>query len=83
MDTKIIIYGAEWCPPCHETKHYLDHLGIKYEYRNVDENQSWGQEAVKKSGQFAIPIIDIDGDIIVGFNRPKIDEALKKAGLTK
>lgn len=72
----IIIYGAGWCPPCHVTKQYLDRLGIKYEYRDVDSKREWLEESMRKSGQNAIPVIDIEGEIIVGFNRPHIDAAL-------
>jgi glutaredoxin 3 len=80
---KVIIYGAEWCPPCHMAKNYLKSKGIEYEYRNVEEDQKWGKEAVEKSGQFAIPVIEIGKRIMVGFDRISIDEALKEAGITK
>ncbi len=76
-DTKIIIYGAEWCGPCHMTKHYLDDKGIAYTYVNVDNDPAGGLEAINKSGQRAIPVIDVGGDIIIGFDRPSLDNALK------
>jgi len=72
----LIVYGAEWCAFCHVAMQYFDKLGIKYEYRNVDENQEWLMESVNKSQQTGIPVLDIDGKIIVGFDRPKIDAAL-------
>jgi glutaredoxin 3 len=77
MDSKIIIYGAEWCAFCHQAMRYLDDLGVKYTYKNVDMNPVDAREAVEKSGQTGIPVIDIDGTIIIGFDRPKIDDALK------
>lgn len=80
-DAKITIYGAEWCGPCHMTKHYLDEKSIAYSYVNIDNDPAGGLEAINKSGQRAIPVIDIDGDIIVGFDRPLIDAALKKNSL--
>jgi glutaredoxin 3 len=73
----ITIYGAEWCAFCHMAMRYLDDKKIKYNYIDVDEDPKAGQEAVDKSGQRGIPIIDIDGDIIIGFDRPKIDAAIK------
>ncbi len=77
-DSKIIIYGAEWCAFCHTAKRYLDDKGIKnYQYIDIDKEPAKGQEAVEKSGQRGIPVIDIAGDIIVGFDRPRIDAALK------
>jgi glutaredoxin-like YruB-family protein len=77
MNTKVTIYSADWCAFCHAAKDYLDKLGIKFTEKNVEEKQEFAQEAVEKSGQMGIPVIDIDGEIIVGFDRPKIDAALK------
>jgi glutaredoxin len=57
--------------------HYFDKLGVKYKYIDVDQDLNGGKEAVEKSGQRGIPVIDLAGDIIVGFDRPKIDTALK------
>lgn len=56
---------------------YLDKKGIKYTDKDVEKDPAAGLEAVDKSGQRGIPVIDIDGTIIVGFDRPKIDFALK------
>ncbi len=76
-DSNIIIYGAEWCAFCHTAMHYLDGLKVKYTYKNVDLSQDDLKACVEKSGQTGIPVIDLDGMIIVGFDRPKIDAALK------
>lgn len=72
----VIVYGAEWCAFCHVAMKYFDDKGVKYEYRNVDENRDWLQECVTKSGQTGIPVLDMNGTIIVGFDRPKIDAVL-------
>jgi glutaredoxin 3 len=56
---------------------YLDDQKIKYTYIDVDEKPEYAEEAVSKSGQRGIPIIDIDGKIIIGFDRPEIDKAIK------
>ena len=77
MDTKITIYSADWCAFCHAVKDYLDKKGIKYTERNVEHDQAFAIEAVEKSGQTGIPVLDIDGTIIIGFDRPKIDAALQ------
>lgn len=77
----IIVYGAEWCAFCHVAMDYFDKLNVKYEYRDVDTDQSWLSEAVTKSGQTGIPVLDIQGDIVVGFDRPNIDANLKKHNL--
>lgn len=77
----IIIYGAEWCAYCHEAMRYLDGLKVKYTYKNVDLNLDDAKAAVQKSGQMGIPVIDLAGTIIVGFDRPKIDATLKEKNL--
>jgi len=77
MDAKIIVYGAEWCAFCHEAMHYFDKLGVKYIYKNVDLNPADAKAAIEKSGQMGIPVLDMDGEIIIGFDRHKIDDTLK------
>jgi len=77
-DKKVIVYTATWCAFCHAAKDYFDKLGVTYEDRDVESKPEYAVEAVTKSGQRGIPVIDIDGEIIVGFDRPKIDAALIK-----
>ncbi|HEY1646209.1 MAG TPA: glutaredoxin domain-containing protein [Candidatus Saccharimonadales bacterium] len=77
MANKVTVYSATWCGFCHAAKQYLDGLGVKYEDKDVDHDPKALEEAVTKSGQRGIPVLDIEGDIIVGFDRPKIDAALK------
>lgn len=72
----ITIYTASWCGFCHATKNYLDKLGVSYTDKDVESDPQYMSEAVTKSGQRGIPVVDIDGKIIVGFDRPKIDAAL-------
>lgn len=77
----VTIYSATWCGFCHGAKKYLDHLGVKYTDHDVEADPKAGQAAVDKSGQRGIPVLDIGGDIIIGFDRPKIDASLKAHGL--
>lgn len=78
----ITVYSATWCAFCHAAKDYLDKLGVKYEDKDVEQDPAYANEAVSKSGQMGIPVLDIDGDIIIGFDRPKIDAALKAHNLS-
>jgi glutaredoxin 3 len=77
MYPNITIYSADWCAFCHAAKDYLDKKGVKYTERNVEHDQEFAREAVQKSGQTGIPVIDIDGTVIIGFDRPKIDAILQ------
>lgn len=74
----VIVYSATWCGFCHAAKQYFDKLGVKYEDRDVESDPKYANESITKSGQMGIPVIDIDGDIIIGFDRPKIDAALEQ-----
>lgn len=80
-DNKITVYSAVWCGFCHQAKQYFDSIGVKYDDKDVEKEPEAGLEAVNKSGQRGIPVIDIDGEIIVGFNRPAIDAALEAHNL--
>lgn len=82
-DAKVTIYSADWCAFCHAAKDYLDKLGIAYTDKNVEHDQAFAQEAVAKSNQMGIPVVDIDGTIIIGFDRAKIDHVLKEKNITK
>jgi len=62
---------------------YLDKLGVKYEVKDIESDRAFAEEAVEKSGQMGIPVIDIKGDIVIGFDRPRIDAALKAHDLVK
>lgn len=75
---KVTIYGAEWCPPCHTAKAYLDSRKVDYSYINVDENMAEGRAVAEKTGWTAIPIIKIGEIYILGFDRQKIDAALQE-----
>lgn len=74
----ITLYTAPWCGFCHAAKSYLDGKGVQYIEKNVDESRSNADEALRKSGQMGIPVLDINGTVIVGFDRPRIDAALAR-----
>lgn len=58
-------------------KKYLDDKKIPYIDKDVEKDPTAAHESVQKSGQMGIPVIDIGGTIIVGFDRPRIDTALR------
>jgi glutaredoxin 3 len=77
----VTVYSATWCAFCHAAKQYLDGKGVKYEDKDVEHDIENAKAAVEKSGQMGIPVIDIDGTIIIGFDRPRIDAALREKHL--
>jgi len=72
---KVIVYGAPWCPWCMKTKEFLEKHNIEFEWRDV-QNPDFAKEAFSKSGQEGIPVTDIDGEIIIGFDVEKIKSLL-------
>jgi glutaredoxin-like YruB-family protein len=74
---KIIIYTTSSCPWCQATKEFLKKQNYPYEERNVETNPQWANEMVEKSGQYGVPVIDIEGKIIIGFSPEEISAALQ------
>ncbi|MCK4555056.1 MAG: glutathione S-transferase N-terminal domain-containing protein [Candidatus Aenigmarchaeota archaeon] len=76
MDKKAIIYSTTICPHCHMAKAFFKENNVEYMEYNVAEDENKLNEMVEKSGQMGVPVIDIDGKIIVGFDRDAVKEAL-------
>lgn len=83
VDPKVIIYSTTWCAFCKTEEQYLQKLGVEYVKKDVEEDKAAYEELMEKiSGNFqGVPVTDIAGEIVLGFNRPKIDEALKEKQL--
>jgi glutaredoxin len=75
-EKKVIVYSAEWCPWCHKAIDFLKENKIEHEVRDVGQNPDYAKEVQEKSGQTGIPVILIDDEVIIGFNQPKLKEAL-------
>ena len=80
---KVKVYSTSTCPCCHKTKEFLKEHRIPFDDINVEEDQKAAQDMVKRSGQMGVPVIDIAGEIVVGFDKSRIEKALKKNGLLK
>ncbi|MFC1666500.1 glutaredoxin family protein [Candidatus Omnitrophota bacterium] len=76
MDKKVIVYSTPTCPYCVRAKQFLKEHSIVFEDVDVGADQKRSQEMVQKSGQMGVPVLDIDGEIIVGFDKAKIQATL-------
>lgn len=74
----VTMYTTTWCGFCKMAKNYLQQLGVAFTEVNVEQDAQAAREAVEKSGQMGVPVIDVNGTIIVGFDRPTLDHALKQ-----
>jgi len=73
---KVIIYTTTTCPFCMMAKRFLKDNDIDFEDFDVSTDRTKAQEMIRKSGQMAVPVLDIEGEIIVGFDRERIVKAL-------
>ena len=72
----ITIYSTPSCVYCKMAKEYLAKKNIPYQEKDVASDIKARDDMVQKSGQLGVPVIDVDGDIIVGFDRQKLNELL-------
>jgi len=75
--SKVIVYSTPTCPYCHAAKEFLKENKIEYEDIDVSKDQAKAQEMIEKSGQMGVPVLDINGTIIVGYDKEAIKKALK------
>lgn len=68
------IYSTDWCPECVKLKKYLDMKGIEYKTINVADKQEDREEVIKVSNQKTVPVLESEGNIIVGFKKAEIDK---------
>ena len=70
------VYSTPACAYCVTLKKFLTEKGIEFDNIDVSEKEEFLQEMIDKSGQMGVPVIDVDGQIIIGFNKEKIIKLL-------
>lgn len=74
---KVRVFSTTWCVYCRMAKEFLKQKNVKFEDINIEENPEKAKEMVKLSGQTAVPVIDVDGKIIVGFDKERLKKNLR------
>jgi glutaredoxin len=79
-----VVYGADWCKPCHDAEAYLRQRGVNVVKKDIEENQAAASEMKRKLERAgmpgaSIPVIDIMGRILIGFSPPALDRAVEAA----
>jgi glutaredoxin 3 len=74
----ITVYSTPTCAFCHAVKEYFKSKNIKFQEKDLTVDHDAARWVYENSGQLAVPVIDINGSIIIGYNRPAIDSALNK-----
>ncbi len=73
---RVIVFTTPTCSYCRAAKQYLRQKGVPFKNVDVSRDSAAARDMVRRSGQQGVPVLDIGGKIIVGFNRPKIDRIL-------
>ena len=81
----VIIYGASWCGPCHDAQAHLKRRGVAFIYKDVEEDSGAAREMARKLERAgtrggSIPVIDVGGRILIGFDPGALDAAVATAG---
>ncbi|HNX82505.1 MAG TPA: glutaredoxin domain-containing protein [Candidatus Omnitrophota bacterium] len=76
MPKQVKVYSTPTCPYCIRAKQYLKENNVTFEDIDVSAHEDAGQEMIQKSGQMGVPVLDIEGTIVVGFDKEKIKNAL-------
>ncbi|MBI2546391.1 glutaredoxin family protein [Candidatus Woesearchaeota archaeon] len=76
IQKKIIMYTTSACVYCEQAKRFFREKNIQWEEMNLEEHPEKVQEMIDKSGQMGVPVFDIEGEIIVGYDKRAIKMAL-------
>ncbi|NKQ36605.1 MAG: NrdH-redoxin [Chloroflexi bacterium] len=77
---RVIIFTTPTCSYCNMAKQYFRRNKIRFKDVDVSRDQAAARDLVRRSGQMGVPVIDINGKIIVGFDKPKINNLLGISG---
>ena len=75
---RVKVYSTTTCPYCKMAKSFLEDKGIEFDDLDVSTDADARDEMMKKSGQMGVPVIDIDGDVVIGFDQERLADLLKK-----
>ena len=70
------VFSTPTCPFCVTLKEFLKENEVEFEDLDVAENDKAREEMIEKSSQMGVPVIEIDGEVVVGFDQPKIKKLL-------
>ncbi|MBI2355876.1 MAG: glutaredoxin family protein [Candidatus Doudnabacteria bacterium] len=73
---RVTIYTTKTCPYCKMAKQYFAQNNVQYEEKDVTTDAALAQEMIDKSGQMGVPVILIDDQVVVGFDKPRLQELL-------
>ncbi|MCD4739599.1 glutathione S-transferase N-terminal domain-containing protein [archaeon] len=72
----VIVYSTPTCPWCIRVKDFLKENAVEFKEVDVSADQTAAQEMVKKSGQMGVPVVEVDGNVVVGFDEMRLRQLL-------
>ena len=81
--TQVTVYSTSWCAFCHTEMQWLDKLGIAYTAKDIEADKEAYEELMNKNGgnYQGVPVTDIAGELVLGFDRPKLQATLDAHGI--
>lgn len=76
MAKSVKVYSTSTCPYCSMAKAFLKENNIPFEEVDVGQDRDAAQEMMEKSGQMSVPVIDVDGQIVIGFDKKALSKEL-------
>jgi len=76
VQPKVVVFSTPTCSYCNMAKSYFREKGIKFTDIDISRDQAAARDMVRRSGQMGVPVIDIGGKLVVGFNRPQVNALL-------
>ncbi|MGC9336321.1 MAG: Uxx-star family glutaredoxin-like (seleno)protein [Anaerolineae bacterium] len=76
---KVVVYSTPTCAYCYQAKEFFARRGIPFVEKNVAADRKAAMEMVRISGQQGVPVIVVDGEVVIGFNQPRLRQLLERA----
>ncbi len=76
---EVVVYTAPWCGSCRKTLAYLTQQGVDFENRDIEADDEWREELLEKTGGTSIPVVDIDGELIHGYDPQRMAQLLRSS----
>jgi glutaredoxin len=78
-DHEVVVYTTSWCGWCRKTLAFLDEQGVDYDNRDIEADDAWREELLEKTGRTSIPVVEIDGQLIRGYDPTRMAELLRSS----
>jgi glutaredoxin len=79
-DPEVVVYTTTWCGWCRKTLAFLDERGVRYVNKDIEANDWNREELIEKTGRTSIPVVEINGEIIRGYNADRMEQLLSGSG---